>query len=256
MSELPGNNYIVATIEARMTSTRLPGKVLKHCQGKSMLALMVERVRCARHIDDVVIATTVNMTDDVIVEEANRLGVSFYRGSEDNVMSRVLEAAKFHGADIIVELTGDCPLMDPALIDEAVEAYVTGSVDYLSNFNYLSFDTSETYPIGCSVQVFKTSVLEDAFKRTDEPLDLEHVSRFIYQHQDLYNVKFIGAPESLCAPEVSITLDTPEDFQLIEAVFDNLYPSNPEFTLEDILLFLKENPEIASLNRQIGRIKV
>ena len=253
---MPGNKHIVATIEARMTSTRLPGKVLKECQGKSMLALMVERVQRARHIDEVVIATTVNVTDDVIVEEANRLGVGFYRGSEDNVMSRVLEAAKAHKADIIVELTGDCPLMDPALIDEAVEAYLDSGVDYLSNFNYLTFDTAETYPIGCSVQVFRTAVLDDAFSRTDDPLDLEHVSRFIYQHLDLYSVKFIGAPEHLRAPEVSITLDTPEDFQLIEAVFDHLYPKDPEFTLADILDFLKEHPEIAALNRQIGRVKV
>ncbi|WP_417317870.1 cytidylyltransferase domain-containing protein [Emcibacter sp.] len=253
---MPGKDHIIATIEARMTSTRLPGKVLRECQGKSMLALMVERVRRAEHIDGIVVATTVNATDDVIVSEAEKLGVECFRGSEDNVMSRVLEASKAHRADVIVELTGDCPLMDPALIDEAVKKYLECGVDYLSNFNYLSFDTAETYPIGCSVQVFGTEVLDDAFKRTDDPLDLEHVSRFIYQHLDLYSVKFIGAPEHLRAPDISITLDTPEDYQLIKAVFDHLYPVNPEFILGDILEFLQENPEIAALNQKIGRVKV
>jgi len=247
---------IIATIEARMTSSRLPGKVMKECLGKTMLAHMVERVKRSEILDDIVIATTVNDTDDILVEEAERLGVPTYRGSEDNVMSRVVEAAKFHRADIIVELTGDCPLLDPALIDVAVAEYFASGVDYLSNLDIDEFDRGLAHPLGFAVQVFSTAILADAYRRTDDPLDFEHVSRPLYQTPERYSVKYMPTPHRQRGPAMSVTLDTPEDFQVISAVLAALLPQNPDFTIEEVVAFLTAHPEIRRINQDIGRVKV
>ena len=253
MTEKP---RIAATIEARMTSSRLPGKVLMECLGKSMLAHMVERVKRANSLDDIIIATTTNETDDVVIEEAKRLGVKYYRGSEDNVMSRVLEAAQHHNADIIVELTGDCPLLDPALIDHAIAEYFSSGVHYISNLNIDDFEKGLSHPLGYSVQVFSTETLADAFSRTDHPLDLEHVSRYLYQTPELYSVKYLSTPKAQLGPDMSVTLDTPEDLQVITSVLEALSPQNPEFTIENVVSYLHSHPEICQINQAIGRVKV
>ncbi|MCF8473592.1 MAG: glycosyltransferase family protein [Emcibacter sp.] len=247
---------IIATIEARMTSSRLPGKVLMKCLGKTMLEHMVERVKRARLIDDIVIATTINHTDDVIIEEARKLEVKFYRGSEDNVMSRVLEAAEIHKADIIVELTGDCPLMDPALIDDAVEQYFLSGVDYLSNLQIDDFEKGVSHPLGYGVQVFRTEALKDAYCRTDDPLDHEHVSRYFYKTPERYEVKYLSPPKDQQGPNMSVTLDTLEDFKVITAVIEALSPKDAYFTIENVVSYLSAHPKIRQINQKIGRVKV
>ena len=253
---MSGKPRIIATIEARMTSSRLPGKVMKECLGKTMLAHMVDRVKRSKILDDIVIATTVNDTDDVLVKEAERLGVHSYRGSEDNVMSRVVEAAEFYQADIIVELTGDCPLLDPALIDVAVAEYFDSGVDYLSNLDIDEFDRGLAHPLGFAVQVFSSAILADAYRRTNDPLDFEHVSRPLYQTPERYSVKYMPTPDRQRGPDMSVTLDTPEDFQVISAVLESLLPEHPDFTIEDVVAFLSAHPEIRRINQDIGRVKV
>ena len=136
---------ICATIEARMTSSRLPGKVIKPILDKPTLELMVERVKRIECLDDIILATTTNADDDCLVELAERLGIKCFRGSEDDVLERVLHAAQAHDVDIIVELTGDCPLLDPALVDQGVATYLEKGVDYLTNSQPAS------YPIGMVV---------------------------------------------------------------------------------------------------------
>ncbi|NOZ43212.1 MAG: NTP transferase domain-containing protein [Alphaproteobacteria bacterium] len=247
---------IVATIEARMTSRRLPGKVMKKCRGKTMLAHMVERVKRAEILDDIVIATTVNDSDQVIVDEAARLAVKSYRGSEDDVMGRVLGAAEYHQADIIVELTGDCPLLDPALIEVAVARYLAGGADYLCNLRDDDLDRGRAHPLGFAVQVFSTAILADAYRRTDDPLDLEHVSRALYQTPARYRTEYLPTAENQRGPNMSVTLDTAEDFQVIAAVLEALSPQNPHFTIEDVVAFLSSHPEIRRINQDIGRIRV
>lgn len=247
---------IAATIEARMTSSRLPGKVLKECGGKSMLAHMVGRVRQAQVLDDIIIATTVNATDDPIIAEARRLGVKYYRGSEDNVMLRVLEAAEMHNVDVIVELTGDCPLMDPALIDEAVVEYQASGVDYLSNLSEEDYAQGRSHPLGYGVQVFRTAALKEAYHQTSDPLDLEHVSRYLYRTPTRFSVKYLSPPAAQQGPQMSVTLDTPEDFQVITAVIGSLSPRNEYFTIEDVVSFLKSHPEIRQINQDTPRVTV
>ncbi len=241
------SHRIVATIEARMTSSRLPGKVLMKAVGKPMLELMVERLRRVPSLDGIVIATTVNTTDDPIVELAERLGVGCFRGSEDDVLVRVLDAARANNIDIIVETTGDCPLIEPELIEICIREYLQGGADYVSNV------IERTYPIGMDAQVFATDILADVAARTDDINDHEHVSLYIYRHPEIYRLKNVPAPPELSRPKLALTLDTAEDFGLIQRIFEGLYHKNPAFGLGDILEFLDQNPKLLKINQHIRR---
>ncbi len=238
---------IVATIEARMTSSRLPGKVLMEAVGKPMLELMIERLRRAVSIDEVVIATTVNATDDPLVELAGRLGVGVFRGSEDDVLVRVLDAARAFEADVIVETTGDCPLIDPALVELCIQGYLEAGVDYLSNV------LERTYPQGMDTQVFATDVLADVAARTDDPDDHEHVSLYIYSHPEIYSLKNLPGPPELTDPRLGLTLDTAEDFEMISRIFEALYADNRRFGLVDVMTYLERNPDVRKLNDHVQR---
>lgn len=238
---------ICATIEARMTSSRLPGKVLADCVGKPILELMVERLKRVPSLDGIVIATTINREDDPVADLAARLGVACFRGSEHDVLDRVLKAAQASGIDIIVETTGDCPCIDPDVIESCIAAYRTAGVDYVSNV------IERTYPVGMDTQVFATDLLSDVANRTDDATDREHVSRYIYHHPERYSLKNVVAPPSLTAPDIHVTLDTPEDLRLIRAIFEALYPTRPDFSLADILALLREYPALGAVNADVAR---
>jgi len=235
----------VATIEARMTSSRLPGKVLMEAVNKPMLELMVERLQRVPSLDAIAIATTRNAADQPIIDLARHLGVGVHRGSEEDVLARVFDTARAHNADVIVELTGDCPLIDPEIVEQTIQHHLQAGVDYTSNI------LTRAYPIGMDTQVFATSILADVARRTDDPTDHEHVSLYIYRHPELYSLSNVIAPAALTRPELRLTLDTAEDLTLIRAVFAGLYPQNPEFTLADIFNFLAKNPDIARVNENI-----
>lgn len=233
-----------------MTSSRLPGKVLAEAQGKPMLELMVERLRRVPSLDGIVIATTVNGTDDPVAALADRLGLGCWRGSEDDVLDRVLSAAHGHDAEVIVELTGDCPLIDPETVEAIIGRYRQGDCDYCANV------LERSYPIGMDTQVFARDVLDDVARRTDDATDHEHVSLYIYRHPELYRLVNVSAPAALARPELRLTLDTPEDLALIRAVFDGLYPADPSFGLGEILAFLDARPEVAALNAAVEHRRV
>ena len=167
---------IVATIEARMESSRLPGKTLSPILGRPMLELLLERVRRARRVDEVVVATTDHAADQPIEALARLLGAGCFRGSSDYVLDRVLRAAQAHQADLIVELTGDCPLLDPEVIDQVIEVFLSGEYDYVSNV------LTRTYPRGLDTQVFPVRVLQEVASLTQDPADRENVSLYIYEH--------------------------------------------------------------------------
>lgn len=236
----------VATIEARMASSRLPGKVLAKAQGKPMLELMVERLRRVRALDGIVIATTVNPSDDAVAALAERLDVGCWRGSEDDVLDRVLRAAHSYDIDTIVELTGDCPLIDPATVEMVIDTFRDSGVAYCSNV------LERTWPIGMDTQVFPRDVLDDVARRTDDPTDREHVSLYIYRHPELYRLNNVVAPAALARPDLRLTLDTQEDLALIRAVYDGLYEHSPCFDLSEIITFLDQHPAIACLNSNIA----
>ncbi|MBI5164708.1 MAG: Gfo/Idh/MocA family oxidoreductase [Magnetospirillum sp.] len=241
---------ICITIQARMTSSRLPGKVLKPAVGKPMLELMIERLKRVPSAHDIIVCTTINASDDPVVELATRLGVLCWRGSEEDVLTRVLDGARHHGTDIIVETTGDCPLIDPDIIEQVIQTYLSGDWDYVSNVY------ERMFPIGMDTQVFSTDVLADVQRRTDDPFDHEHVSVYIYRHPEIYRCHNVPAPLDQTDPLLGLTLDTIEDYRLLKAIFEELYPQNPHFTLADILELLRRRPSLRGLNAHVPRTGV
>ncbi len=240
----------IATVEARMSSSRLPGKIMMPLAGKPALERLVERARRAKSIQDVVIATTTNPQDDAVEIWARKAGVSYFRGSEEDVLLRVLEAAKAFKAEVIVELTGDCPLLDPAMIDQLVALWESGDHDYVSNI------LERTYPRGFDTQVFSTAVLAKVDKLTQDPADRENVSLYIYEHPEQFKLGGVTAPQELFGPDIRICTDTQEDYEVISRIYADLYPKKPAFDAYDIMDFLKTHPEVAAINRRIQQKKV
>lgn len=233
---------IIASIEARMSSTRLPGKVMKPLLGHPVLYRMIERLKMSEHIEDIIIATTRSAADDVIEQFASQNGFHFFRGSEDDVLSRVVEAHRSMKTDIVVEACGDCPLIDPNVVDQMIERYLNGEGDIVTN------SASRTFPYGLDAQVFAWDTLEEVSRLTKEPYDREHVSAYIYNHPEKYRVCSHECAESLRHPEWRLALDYPEDFELITCVFEKLYPSNPAFTIHDVVGLLGREPSLLEIN--------
>ena len=236
---------LIATIEARMTSSRLPGKVLALAGGKPMLELMIERLRFVRELDQIVIATTINSADDAVEDLARRLKVGVWRGSEEDVLARLVEAARAHKADVLVQLTGDCPLIDPKIVSRVITEYDKAGVDYVSNV------LTRSYPIGMDTQVYAAAVLEDVARRADKAQYHEHPSLYIYRHPEIYSLANVAALPEETRPKARLTLDTPEDLQLIRAIFAALRPLGPDFPLRTMLDFLDAHPAIARINAEV-----
>ena len=196
---------IVATITARMTSNRLPGKVMLPVLERPILHYLVERLNNVPSIDDIVLATTVNKNDDTLIDFATSEGISYFRGSEDDVMLRVVEAADSVDADIVVEITGDCPIVDPQLVEQAILMYKANDVDYVSNGNIRS------YPDGMDAQVFSLDTLKKSLSMTDNLLDHEHVTLHIRNNPQLFTSMNLVAPPELDWPELGLTLDEKDD---------------------------------------------
>ncbi|MBI3601351.1 MAG: glycosyltransferase family protein [Candidatus Omnitrophica bacterium] len=238
----------VASIEARVGSTRLPAKVLREIMGRSMLELMIERVKKARRIDEIIVATSVNPKDDVLEQLALRMGVKCYRGSEEDVLSRVLEAVKSVAGDHIIELWGDTPLIDPAIIDDAVRYYQDNDFDCVG--------TDKGYPWGMSILIFPTAILEEVHGITNDPVDRENVSNYIYEHPQRYTISNLPCPRHLYRPEVRLTVDEGPDFEFVSRIFEALHPNNPYFDTQNILMFLDAHPELLEINKTIKQKKL
>jgi spore coat polysaccharide biosynthesis protein SpsF len=234
-----------AIVQARMTSTRLPGKIVRPILGRPTLELLIERLRRASSVEDVIVATTANATDDNVEELCRKIGAGCFRGSEDDVLDRVLSAAHQYDVGLIVEITGDCPLIDPAVVDQLVAMYREGGSDYCANV------MKRTFPRGLDTQVFPTSVLEEVARLTDDPVDHEHVSLYIYNHPERFRLRNLesGLPEEFW--DLRLTVDTPQDFDLIRQIYEELYPDNPAFGLDDVIALIKRRPELREINREI-----
>ena len=240
---------IVATVQVRMGSTRLPGKAMKDLLGKPVLGRLLERVNRAKTIDEVVVATSVNSQDDVIERYCKRAGVSCFRGNEDDVLGRILGALKYYEAEVAVEIFGDCPLVDPAIIDQVVRFYLAN----IGKYDFVGNDLTTTYPPGVEVEVYSVSALKDAYRRTKEPNIREHGTLFIRQHPEIYRLYNIEAPPELNYPGMEIELDTIEDFVVIEAIFRHFLPDKPVFDTYDVVDFLLNNSELQEVNRKVER---
>lgn len=237
----------IATIEARMTSSRLPGKVLLHAAGKPMLEHLVSRLRAVPSLDGIVLATTVNATDDVLEEFSERVGIDCFRGSEDDVMTRVIGAAESVGADVIVEITGDCPIIDPQLVEQTIRMYNANHADYVCNAQIRS------YPDGMDTQVFRLATLKRSATMTDDALDHEHVTLHIRNHPEIFTHLYLVAPPELYWPELGLTLDEPRDFELLKKIIENFVPNNSLFSCLDVVKLLRQNPDWVAINQAVVR---
>jgi spore coat polysaccharide biosynthesis protein SpsF len=234
---------IVATIiQARMGSTRLPGKVLKPIAGRPMLSYQLERLRRCERVDSIVVATTVMPADDPIVAFCLAEGVLCTRGSEHDVLSRYIDAARQVGATSIVRVTSDCPLLEPELVDQAIDA-LGGNVDYVSNM------MQPTWPYGMAVEAMPRRVLEEAAAQASDPAEREHVTPFIYWRPERYRLKSLAMQPDLS--EKRWTVDTPEDFDLVSRILSTLYPRKPDFGISDVLELLEQNPSWENINRHV-----
>jgi len=224
---------INASIEVRMTSSRLPGKVLMPIQGKPVLELLIERVNKAKYVDNVIVATTTNATDDPIIDLCEKLGIGYFRGSEPDVLERVYTTHEAFKSDIVVELTGDNPVIDPKLIDHCILSYLYSDTDYLSS------SLEEFYPYGQAVQVFSYDLLKYLHFNALTEYDREHVTPHIYQNKDKYKMLSVIGKQEQFAPDIRHTLDTKEDLVRITKIFDTLYAKNPDFSMVEAIEVLK-----------------
>jgi spore coat polysaccharide biosynthesis protein SpsF len=238
---------IVAIIQARMGSTRLPGKVLMDLNGIPMLQYQVDRVVKSKIIDQVVVATSTSPQDDEIATFCKKNNISFFRGSEDDVLSRYYDAAKKYEVNTIVRITADCPLIDPAVIDRTIELFQKNNLDYASN---TAPQENSQYPDGSDVEVFSMSALQRADQEATSKEDREHVTFYFWkaEKKDTFKIAQLGNYENWS--KYRFTVDYLEDYQVVKQIDTELKRRNQFGTLEEIIQILKEQPEIVELNAE------
>lgn len=235
---------ILAILQARFSSSRLPGKVLKPILGKPMLLHQIERVQHSKMIDKLVVATSVDSSDDNIEKMCIDNNIEIFRGNLNNVLDRFYQCSKCYNPSHIVRLTGDCPVTDWQVIDQAIESHLSTESDYTSNI------LPPTYPDGMDVEIAKMSALKEAWKCAVLPSELEHVMPYIRNNSRF--TKFnLECEEDLS--EHRWTVDNFEDFEFIERVYEELYLDNNKFNARDILRLLERNPHIKNTNYHIMR---
>jgi spore coat polysaccharide biosynthesis protein SpsF len=232
---------IWAVVAGRMGSSRAPGKTMAPLAGRPSLWHIVHRLRRVPELDGVVIATTERPEDDPIRELTRDLDVACYSGSVDDVLGRTLAAAKSVGARTIVQVTGDCPLVDGEIVAEAVAAYAAEGADYVSNRLY-----GYTYPDGYDVEVFGVSLLEEVDAATQEPYDREHVTPYVYAHPERYRLFGVEATGRRRRPDLHLSLDTAEDVAVIQEIYEALWKPERDFGIEDVLDLLDSRADLAA----------
>lgn len=235
----------IGVVQARLGSTRLPGKVLLPVAGAPMLLRQLERLRRCRTLDRLVVATSEVGADDAIARMCGEHGVACRRGSLEDVLDRFRGAALAEGAEVVVRLTGDCPLADPAVIDHIVEVFLASGCDYASN------TLVPTYPDGLDAEVMTFAALDQAWKEARLPSEREHVTPFIYKHRELFSCRNVANDVDLCA--LRWTVDDAADLAFVRAVYDALYPHDSAFSMAAVLDLLEKRPDIAALRSKAPR---
>lgn len=238
---------IVAIIQARMSSARLPSKVLMPLAGKPVLSWVVERLQQARTVDEIVIATTTASADDPLEQFCTKRGWKIFRGHETDVLDRYYHAMRFAVADRTVRITADCPLIDPGVVDEVVSAFVEGD-DYVSNIR-----VPQSYPNGLDVEVFSFQAIERSWKEDTNPAWREHVDEYVLHHPEFFKIRDVRFPVDYSRERW--TLDTREDAIFLEKILSHL-GGNPGFTWHDVLVLLDQHPQWREINRHVEQIFV
>lgn len=236
---------ILAILQARMSSTRLPGKVLAPILGEPMLARQIERLQRCREFDRLIVATSIDASDDAIAGLCGRLAVECYRGSLDDVLDRFYQAASRYRPEHVVRLTADCPLADPALVDALIRFHCTGGYDYSSNCHVPSL------PDGLDAEVMRMAALETAWREARLPSEREHVTPFIRHHPERFRIGLWKHAVDLSHHRW--TVDEAEDLDFVRAVYEALYPLKPTFGIGEVLDLLAQKPELAMINAGLRR---
>jgi spore coat polysaccharide biosynthesis protein SpsF len=236
---------IVAIIQARIGSTRLPGKVLLKLGERTVLEQVIERVAAAGKVNRVIVATTDQPADLEIVKLCEKKGIGVFVGAENDVLDRFYQAAKLYQADHIVRITADCPLIDPAVINEVIEEHLNSKADYTAN------TIKETYPDGEDVEVFTFDVLKRVWQEARLASEREHVTPYIRKHGELFKLISVEYPEDHSAKRW--TLDNLEDYKFIKLVYDKLYKRQSLFGMSDVFNLLKDIDEMDAINQHLTR---
>lgn len=235
----------IAIIQARMGSTRLPGKIMMDLAGKPDLERVLERVKLAKTVDEVWLATTDHKQDDVVAQWAKSKNQFVFRGSEEDVLDRFYQTAQLAKADVGVRITADCPLIDPTIIDSVVKKLIEEGTDYCSNVH------PATFPQGLDIEVFTFSALEKAHKESQLKSEREHVTPYIWKHPEIFKLANV-----VHQPDLSVhrwTLDHPEDYEFLKRVFEELIKQNIFGSLEEVLAIVDEHPTWAQINQKHSR---
>lgn len=239
---------ILGVLQARLGSTRLPGKVLAPILGRPMVSLQLQRLGRARRMDALVVATGADPADDDVAALCRELCVPCYRGSQEDVLDRIYRAASGYGPGHVVRLTGDCALADPALVDEVIGEHLAGDHDYTSNC------IRRTFPDGLDSEAMRFSCLEEAWREARLPAHREHVTPFLYQQPHRYQLGSVTAEADYSHHRWVV--DREEDLELVRRIYRELYPGDPFFSWRDVLALVERKPELTGLNAGIARSEV
>lgn len=232
---------VLAILQARMSSSRLPGKVLADVAGAPMIVRQIERVRRAQKISRLIVATSTRADDDPLAQALAHAGVEVVRGDLDDVLSRFIVALEAAGAPATAaRLTADCPLADPLAIDATIALFESAGADYVTNAG-----ATRTFPKGLDVEVFRTDALRQAHAETLDPYDREHVTPFLYRHPERY--RLAALTQDRAEGDLRWTVDRPDDLDFVRAVYEALYPARPDFTSDDVRAFVAARPDLTTL---------
>ena len=229
-------------VQARMASERFPGKIMKNLSGKPMIAQLLNSLTFSKKIDELIVATTTNSSDDVLVEYLQKNHWKYFRGNENDVLKRYVDTVAQFPADYIVRITADNPLTDPEIVDFVIDRAISSQPDYISNH------LVKTYPLGYVVEIISTKALIEIEKISKTTQEREHVTWHIIQNQDKFLVENFSAPENLIHPDWRLTVDTEEDFELIQKIYSKLSTKGNFIKYEDVVNLILEKPELLKIN--------
>ncbi len=243
------NKSVTAIIQARMGSSRLPGKTLEKIGDWTLIELVLKRVSKSTLVDNIILATSNHEQDDILAEKVKELNFPVFRGSEDDVLSRFYEASRKFQTDVVVRITGDCPLISPTLIDESIRNFFHDDVDYFSLS--IGEDKSLAYPRGYDVEIAKFESLSFAANNAIKQYEREHVMPYLYTNPGQFSTSTLEPDKELSRPNYRLCVDTKEDLQLIRELYKNFGDQLIDVNYKEIIYFLDKNPELVNINRSV-----
>lgn len=241
---------VVAIVQARLGSKRLPAKVLKEILGQPMIWHVVKRLRYSQLINKIVVATSNNPQDNPLAAFCKTKNIDFYRGDEDDVLDRYYQAAKLYKAEVIVRITADCPLIDQTVVDKVIGAYINNPAPYSGASNVIR----RTYPRGLDTEVFTFKVLEKIWHEATEKYQREHVTAFIYEHPEVFKLLSIEYGKDISG--MRWTVDEEADLRFVQEIYRRLYHDDNPFLLDDILRILEHEPDLQGINKNVKQKKI